>query len=335
MTTFKEHHEGTQGDDNGKPDDETYDWLINGTDLLTMGDPGAVPFLIDQLLVDRALGAIQGSYKAGKTWIILELCISVVTGRPAFGVYNVENPGPVILILEESSQLDTRRRLSQLSRGYNISPVELQHLHTSSNVGVKLGKRRKDWRKRIEGEIERIKPRLVIFDPLVRIKGIELSENLQGEIGEVTDYLTQLNRQFGTCVCFSHHTGHLEQGRMRGTSDLEAWWSSKLSIKRKEQTYTLLAEHREAPDPDPLEFALIWNDDSKSIRLRGRTSNAPTHREIILGWFRENPDRISTDSLSKAVHIRKADVTAEVKRMEYNDLLNNNGDGWALNASDG
>ena len=100
--------------------------------------------------------------------------IAIVTGREAFGRCRINKPGPVILILEESGELDTRRRLSQLSRGYAIDPRELSDLHVSSNAGVKLGKRRKDWRKRVIDKVGEIQPRAVIFDPLVRVKGAEL-----------------------------------------------------------------------------------------------------------------------------------------------------------------
>ena len=41
----------------------------------------------------------------GKTWVLLEFAVSIVTGRPAFDRYEVASPGPVIVVLEESGEL--------------------------------------------------------------------------------------------------------------------------------------------------------------------------------------------------------------------------------------
>ena len=60
--------------------------------------------LVDGLIVDHSLAVIVGRWKHGKTWGLLELGISIATGQPAFGVRSIPNPGPVILVLEESGR---------------------------------------------------------------------------------------------------------------------------------------------------------------------------------------------------------------------------------------
>ena len=60
--------------------------------------------------------AIQGMPKAWKTWLELELVLAIVTGRDAFGRFAVPDPGPVILVLEESGRDALHRRLGALAR---------------------------------------------------------------------------------------------------------------------------------------------------------------------------------------------------------------------------
>jgi hypothetical protein len=321
----------TAGDSNGKPEEVTYEWLRSASDLLDMGEPGLVPYLVDGLLTERALGAIQGSYKTGKTWVILELAIAIASGRPAFGTCNVDKPGPVILVLEESGELDTRRRLSQMVRGYAMKNKEVANLYVSSNAGVKLAKKQgTKWREAIKRKTEELQPRAIIFDPLVRIKGGDLSENTQSEISEITDWLTQLQRHSEAAVCFAHHTGHQEKFRMRGSLDLEAWWSTKLAVTRIENTYTLQSEHREAPPVEPLEFALDWHEDTQSIRLRGKDLNAGVSlRQMILDYMTPLFDPISGNTLYAAIHRRRNDVLHELQEMEKLGLVVHDSQGWS------
>ena len=60
-------------------------WLRSGRDLLEQPDPGPIDWLVEELLVEQALGVIQGHYKAGKSWLALELGAAIVTGRDALG----------------------------------------------------------------------------------------------------------------------------------------------------------------------------------------------------------------------------------------------------------
>jgi AAA domain len=100
-------------------------WLERASDLLAEDDPGPTPFLVAELLVGEAIAAIAGRWKSWKTWLEFELVLSIVTGRDAFGRFAVPDPGPVILVLEESGRDALHRRLGALARGNAIAPVDL------------------------------------------------------------------------------------------------------------------------------------------------------------------------------------------------------------------
>src|SRR3954452_22853160 len=101
----------TNGDEAEAP------WFESAADLLAEPDPGATPFLVEELFVEGAIVACVGSPKNGKTWTLLDIAIAVASGEPALGRFAVPTPGPVLLILEESGRAALHRRLDMLVRG--------------------------------------------------------------------------------------------------------------------------------------------------------------------------------------------------------------------------
>lgn len=107
------------------------DWLIDAADLLAEPDPGPTPWLVEDLIVDQALLAAVGQWKTTKSYGLLDVAISIVTGRPAFGQLEIPEPGPVVFVIEESGRAALWRRLDALTRGRAIPREELRGLHLS------------------------------------------------------------------------------------------------------------------------------------------------------------------------------------------------------------
>ena len=181
-------------------------WLERASDLLAEPDPGPTPFLVDKLLADRCLGAIQGAPKIGKTWVVLECGAAIVTGRPAFGRFQIPLPGPVIVILAEAGRAALHRRLDSLARGYALGSDALADLHFAANRRVRLDDAA--WQNDILDAAKEIRPRAVFLDPLARLKASLRDENLQKDIAPVLEFLRDLRDEAGTAVPFVHHTGH-------------------------------------------------------------------------------------------------------------------------------
>jgi AAA domain len=266
-------------------------WLERTSDLLREPDPGPVPFVVEELLGDPAIAAIVGSWKVGKTYSMLEIALSIVTGRKAFGRYAVPIPGPVVLVLEESGRAAYHRRIDRLSRGYAIEPEALAELHFAANRGVRLNDPR--WQDDLLEAGQRLKPRAILLDPLARMKGAEVDESSQREIGPVLDFMRQLRDESGATVAYVHHRGH--QGKQqRGSSDLEGYWESRLSLDKDDSgVRTMTAEHREAESGHSFRFVLDFDvDRTNSLRLRALADTLEDKVEEYLG---EHPDASAND----------------------------------------
>ena len=70
--------------------------------------------LVERLICEAALVAFVGRWKTTKSYSILDICIAIATGRPAFGRLEIPQPGPVVFICEESGWAALWRRLDAL-----------------------------------------------------------------------------------------------------------------------------------------------------------------------------------------------------------------------------
>ena len=94
--------------------------------------------------------------------------------------------------------------------------------------------------------MERIAPRLLVLDPLVRLHGVD--ENAVADIAPILGFLRDLQRRFGTAVLLVHHarkSGATRPGQaLRGSSELHAWGDSNLYLRRRDKQIVLTVEHR-------------------------------------------------------------------------------------------
>ena len=294
------------------------DWLIDGADLLIdFADPGLMPWLIEDLIVDQAIVASVGRWKTTKSYAKLDMCISVATGRPMFGRLAVPNPGPVVFANEESGQAALWRRLDALCRGRAIDEEELRgRLYLAANARIRLDDL--GWQKELVDVGKELRPRLIVFDPLARMKSPMREENAQKDMAVLVEFIRHLRDETGAAVDFVHHTGHTG-GNMRGSSDLESFWETRLTWTRDGQSplVTVTAEHREAEAGTPIQYRINWDTDTRSMRfdLVKKNDGLPSLEERIVAWLREHGPS-TTDEVRAGVGVRKSDVQNTLERLE-------------------
>ena len=257
-------------------------WFESAASLLAEADPGPTPFLVSDLIVDEALVAIVGKPKLGKTWLLLDLAVSIVAGVPALGRFSVPIPGPVLLVVEEAGRDALHRRLSMMARGRAIRPERLAGLHVAANRRVRLDG--DEWRERLREAATAHPWRLIAFDPFARVKGAT-DENVQREVGPVLDFLRELRDLSGAAVAYIHHTPH-DGGRQRGSSDLESYYESKLTLAESKDSGRLEAEHREA-EAASFRFAVRFDATTETVRVEAAEDE---HEERVREYLHEHPD---------------------------------------------
>jgi len=224
-------------------------------------------WLIDGLWSQAAVGIIGGPPKAAKSWMALDMAISVASGTPCLGVFDVLEPGRALLFMAEDAHADVRARVAGICRhrGLDIHRLDL-HIITATSLRLDLERDRK----RLSDVVTDLAPRLLLLDPFVRLHRGD--ENDAGHVSGLLAYLRELQRQHRLAVVVVHHTrkngGGAALGQtLRGSGDFHAWVDSSLYLRRKRDSLTLSIEHRSAPAPDSLHLALAGDDATGDVHL--------------------------------------------------------------------
>ena len=196
---------------------------------------------------DSSVGVIGGAPKCSKTWLGLDMALSVATGTACLGKYAVPRPGPVLVYLAEDALPMVRQRVAGMARhrGLELGAVEI-HVITSPTLRLD----REPHRGRLFETARRLRPRLLLLDPLVRLHGID--ENHAGEVAGLLAYFRSLQRELEVSVVLVHHTrknavGGVAAGQgLRGSSDIHAFGDSNLYLRRTKEHLLLSSEHRAA-----------------------------------------------------------------------------------------
>jgi RecA-family ATPase len=90
-------------------------------------------WLVEELWGTSSVGVIGGAPKCAKTWLGLDIALSVATGTACLVKYAVPEPGPVLMYLAEDALPAVRERVAGMARhrGIELSRVEI-HVITAS-----------------------------------------------------------------------------------------------------------------------------------------------------------------------------------------------------------
>src|SRR5690606_26589605 len=125
----------------------------------------------------------------------------------------------VLLYAAEDALHIVRQRLDAITAAAGVGLPGLPlHVITAPSVRLDL----EQDRARLRATVERLRPRLLVLDPFVRLH--RKDENVAGEVAPLLAYLRQLERELGLAVLLVHHArkgGGARDGQaLRGSSEL-------------------------------------------------------------------------------------------------------------------
>ncbi|MEA3196279.1 MAG: hypothetical protein QOF32_331, partial [Gammaproteobacteria bacterium] len=150
---------------------------------------GQQHWLVTGLWADEAVGIIGGEPKCCKSFLALDLAVAVATGTLCLRRFPVPRPGRVLLYAAEDALHIVRRRLDGICAAAGISIVNLDvQVITAASLRLDLDADRAS----LEETVTRLKPRLLVLDPFVRLHRID--ENNSGEVAPLRAFLRELQR---------------------------------------------------------------------------------------------------------------------------------------------
>jgi hypothetical protein len=277
-------------------------------------------WLIERLWVHQAVGVIGGSPKSGKTWLALEMAVSVASGSACLETFAVHSPGPVLLYAAEDSAEAIRMRLNTLAQLHKISLAQLD-VRIITIDSLRLD--RPDHQDRLEATLYLYKPALLVLDPLVRVHAID--ENVAGQVAALLGYLRSLQRKTGTAVVLVHHVRKNASPagsagyNLRGSGDLYAWLDSFLSLRLHQGQRSLSAEHRSAPAFGPIALDLVEADPIGAYLKITSSENAPIKPSQegldsrILELLAASPEPLTIETLRSRLQVRNQRVVETLR----------------------
>lgn len=298
-------------------------------------EPARKPWLIERLWTSGGVGILAGPPKSLKTYVALEMAVSVASGSPCLGTFPVAVQSPTLVFAAEDSLSNLRARLSALAAQHSL-PLERLDLQIITADCIRLDHPRDQ--ERLRETVLLYRPALLVLDPLVRLHSQD--ENQSGPMASLLGYLRQLQRSTGTAVLVVHHVRKNGNSggsgdNLRGTSDLYAWVDSYVCLQRHRDRITLSAEHRTAAPLSPLPIELVPAPDSTcapGVRIAPQNVELtePSHNALrtrLLEMLKEAPRPLKTEEIRQMLQVRKQRVTKMLK-----DLCE---DGSAVRLADG
>jgi hypothetical protein len=242
--------------------------------------PTEKAWLIDGLWANEAVGIIGGEPKCCKSFLALDLAVSLAAGLPCLRRFPVPTPGPVLLYAAEDALHTVRQRLEGicLAAGACFEYLDVQVI-TAPTLRLDL----EADRQRLSDTIDAHKPRLLVLDPFVRLHRID--ENASAEVAPLLAFLRELNRAHHLAVALVHHAkkgANLSRPgqALRGSSELHAWGDSNLYLRRSNQSLLLTTEHRAAPSVPTIPLALRQKGQALALTAIDPSENPGTNLKI-------------------------------------------------------
>jgi hypothetical protein len=308
----------------------------NMSELLARPAP-VISWLIESLWVDKARGLIAGNPGVGKTWLALEMLLSVSTGLPCLNKYAVK-AGATLLVEEESSPDNLARRVHCMAHGRGLDTSDLVDFHHITRQFLKIPKHEKE----LIAFIKHHSIKLVVFDSLRRFHGVD--ENSSEKMQPILDSFGRINIEAETSVVLIHHLSKQpnDKGvrkpvfeRMRGTSDLWAWRDCIIGMEGEPEATSASCsfQFRDAESPAPISIKRIVDEASGSTTLEmvniEESEDFADKSEALLTYVRDHQP-VSKDQActkckgKKQTNGRIFDILAE------RSLLVKNGYKWVV-----
>lgn len=303
--------------------------------------PTHLRWLVDDAWVDQSVGFISGRSKSYKTWIALDLALSVVSGGSFLGRYPVRRTGPVLLIQEEDPSAVLQDRLRLIGKAKDMLPsytyqndvLEITYtdypLHVINLQGFNLQVEEKVAQ--VRRLIAEINPVMVILDPLIVMLG-NVDENRATEVATLLQVVKMWREEFGCSVVIVHHwnKGGLEEGErfaqhMYGSFAFHAWLESALHVmpvieEEQDKIDTVVIEKEFKAAPSGRSLRLTFEIDTAesytyNVKFQDEKSLSPMEQQMIDLIAQSAQDGLTTPELVQMTGHARARVSEHLNRL--------------------
>jgi hypothetical protein len=291
-------------------------------------------WLVEELWTEQAVGILGGEPKCCKSFLALDVAVSVASGAACLRQFPVRRHGPVLLFPAEDSLAVVRQRLDGIATAAQVAFASLP-VDVITAPALRLDTAAD--RERLANTVQSLKPTLLILDPLIRLHRVD--ENDASQIAALLSYLRELQRKFQLAVMLVHHARKDSQASrpgqaLRGSSELHGWGDSNLYMRRKGSQLTLSTEHRAAPGRDHIPLQLTEAGSVVALKVTERSSVQPEASaspiEQVRQVLAQVREPIPVQQLQKLCGIRTAKVCSALAELSAKGEVVHDARGYQL-----
>jgi len=295
------------------------------------------PWLIESLWSDQAVGVLGGEPKTCKSFLALDMAVSVASGTPCLRRYLPKRTGRVLLYAAEDAPHVVKQRLEGICRAAQVRLEQLE-IHVITAPTLRLDDQAD--RSALTSTLDHLRPTLLVLDPFVRLHRID--ENASSEVAPLLGYLRELQRRFQTAVVLVHHArkgAHRSRPgqALRGSSEFHAWGDSNLYLRRRDNDLRLSVEHRAAPSLEDL--PLVLKSEANELALEVLDTLSPPENtspqsssasERIHEVLKRASEPLSLAELRQACRIRTQRLCDALRQLQQEDRVRKTRHGYEL-----
>lgn len=173
-----------------------------------------VSWLVEDWLPDKSITFLVSPPESYKTWILLDLAVSVATGNPFLGGYNVNQTGPTLIIQQEDSHSGLTDRLALIVEQKLKMNADLDsdvwQVPSMPDIPIYVHPSRmlrfdnKQVLEELEKQIEEIKPKVILIDPLYSTTSAV--DNYMADLANRMMVLKTWRDKYGCSFVIAHHS---------------------------------------------------------------------------------------------------------------------------------
>lgn len=223
------------------------DWLVTADSLRQQ--PAPIAWLIKRWLQERALMMLHGPSGVGKTFILMDMCLRIATGKTDWNGLKVK-AGTVVYLAGEG-HYGLRGRIAAWAHQHGADQIDMWVSRHGCDLNTPQGYQRAADAIRALPKL----PCLIVIDTLHRF--LAGDENSAQDAKSMIDACDRMKHEFGCSVMLVHHTGVSEeaQHRARGSSAWRGALDIEISVTGGKNDAPIKIEPRKVKDgeePEPL-----------------------------------------------------------------------------------
>jgi len=318
--------------------------VVNLKDYFSLFCGEGATWLIDDWLPMDSIAFMISPPESYKTWLLLDLAVSVASGLPFLGKYPVNKQGPVLLIQQEDSHTGVAERLSviiqsRMDLAYTSSQGEwevpkLPDLPIFIHPDRMLKFNDVKVMDSLEQLIATIQPSIVLIDPLYSAAS---TENYMASAAENMMRLKSLRDKYHCSFVVAHHSKKNVDPDSTAREDawgsqflnafLEAGWQIRRSTKLADNEVVVRRHSKTMGNfvPVVLKFDISTNSEIKyEVTTEDYISSASLSKSDtdIMKVLLSAGKPMTQTEISGALGKNKSTISRQIKKLKSDNIIN-------------